>query len=134
MKMSQINQSVESDETEVNIEDRNNSASENGEIHREHLLQTLSALHALPLLIPFANKYKEKPKVYLPPRKPHEIKTLLLDLDETMIHCLDDRDSPNEEPDVIIAIPMDGEGSVAEAGINVRPHLYECLRQVNQYY
>lgn len=49
-----------------------------------------------------------------------------------MIHCLDDRDPDNEEPDIIIRIPMgndeDDKDDYADAGINIRPHLYECLR------
>jgi hypothetical protein len=63
---------------------------------------------------------------------------LILDLDETMIHCLDDRDPDNEEPDIVIRIPMgsddNGEEDYADAGINIRPHLYECLRQANEYF
>jgi TFIIF-interacting CTD phosphatase-like protein len=53
-----------------------------------------------------------------------------------MIHCLDDRDPENEEPDVVIRIPLDDEddGDYADAGINIRPHLYECLKQANEYY
>ena len=67
-----------------------------------------------------------------PPRNPRLKKTLLLDLDETLIHCLDDRDPENEEPDVIIRIPLgkdeNDQEDFADAGINIRPHLYECLR------
>jgi CTD small phosphatase-like protein 2 len=59
---------------------------------------------------------------------------LILDIDETMIHCLDDRDPENEEPDVVIKVPLDEEGEYADAGINIRPHLYECLKQFNQHY
>ena len=72
----------------------------------------------------------------MPPPKNLEIKkTLILDIDETMIHCLDERDPEDEEPDVIIRIPMDDEEiDYADAGINIRPHLYECLKEMNQYY
>lgn len=66
------------------------------------------------------------------PRHPSIKKTLILDLDETMIHCLDDRDPENEEPDIVIRIPMGSDENdledYADAGINIRPHLYECLR------
>jgi TFIIF-interacting CTD phosphatase-like protein len=51
-----------------------------------------------------------------------------------MIHCLDERDPEFEDPDVIIRIPLDDEGEYADAGINIRPHLYECLKSFNQYY
>jgi TFIIF-interacting CTD phosphatase-like protein len=51
-----------------------------------------------------------------------------------MIHCLDEKDAEGEEPDVVIRIPLDDDGDYADAGINIRPHLYECLKQFNQYY
>jgi hypothetical protein len=51
-----------------------------------------------------------------------------LDIDETMIHCLDERDPEDEEPDVMIRIPLDEEGDYADAGINIRPHIVEVLR------
>ena len=73
--------------------------------------------------------------MYLPPPKnPNHKKVLILDIDETMIHCLDERDPEHEEPDVVIRIPLDDEGDYADAGINIRPHLYESLKQLNEYY
>jgi hypothetical protein len=48
---------------------------------------------------------------------------------------LDERDPEDEEPDVIIRIPMDEEGEdFADAGINIRAYLIECLKEMNQYY
>ena len=65
-------------------------------------------------------------------------KTLILDIDETMIHCLDDRDPEDEVPDIIVKIPMGDDESYdedfADAGINIRPHLYECLKLANQHF
>ena len=49
-----------------------------------------------------------------------------------MIHCLDDRDPEDEEPDIVIRVPLTPDESFdedfADAGINVRPHLHECLK------
>lgn len=51
-----------------------------------------------------------------------------------MIHCLDERDPENEQPDVMIRIPLDDEGDFADAGINIRPHIIEVLRQANEIF
>jgi NLI interacting factor-like phosphatase len=70
--------------------------------------------------------YLKKEPVYLPEMKKGQKKTLIFDIDETMIHCLEDN---NSIPDVVIKIPLDDEGiEYADAGINIRPHLYDCLR------
>ena len=104
------------------------------EIHKQHLMQTFNALNTIPYLKPYETAYQKLKKVYLPqPRETYMKKTLILDIDETMIHCLDERDPDNEDPDVIIKIPLD-DNDYADAGINIRPHLYECLRQANDYF
>ena len=56
-------------------------------------------------------------------------KVLILDMDETMIHCVDDIES--QEPDVILEIDFPGEETVC-AGINIRPYLQEMLEEANK--
>ena len=41
-------------------------------------------------LKPYEEDYKLKEPVFLPPLKPGIKKTLIFDIDETMIHCLED--------------------------------------------
>jgi CTD small phosphatase-like protein 2 len=53
---------------------------------------------------------------------------LILDMDETLIHCVDDIEAQN--PDVILEIDFPGEETVC-AGINIRPYLIECLQDAN---
>lgn len=68
----------------------------------------------------------------MPPFKHGIKKTLIFDIDETMIHCLEDS---SQIPDVIIKIPLDDNFvEFADAGINIRPHLYDCLREANENY
>ncbi len=85
------------------------------------MMQTFNALQMLPHIKSFTEVYKEKEPIYLPPYQDGIKKTLIFDIDETMIHCLEDSDLI---PDVIIKIPLDEEYSeFADAGLNIRPHL-----------
>jgi CTD small phosphatase-like protein 2 len=79
---------------------------------------------------------KEPPKeeilkraVFLPPpKKKHIKKTLVFDLDETLVHCVDDPEV--EESDVVLPVEFPN-GERVEAGINVRPYMVECLKEAN---
>lgn len=91
-----------------------------------HLIQTYNALQMLPQVKPYENAYLSKEGITIPDFPPGISKTLIFDIDETMIHCLEEA---NTIPDVIIKIPLDEEETeFADAGINIRPHLYECLK------
>lgn len=61
-----------------------------------------------------------------------EKKLLILDMDETLIHCVDDIDKEN--PDYVIPIYFPDEEEPVHAGINVRPFLYECLQEAKKYF
>lgn len=68
--------------------------------------------------------------IYLPePNESHKKKTIIFDMDETLIHCVDD--ITIEEPDVILEIDFPDEETV-EAGINIRPYVMECLEEANK--
>lgn len=56
----------------------------------------------------------------------HQKKLLIFDMDETLIHCVDDIETQN--PDVILEIDFPGEETVC-AGINLRPYLMQCLQE-----
>lgn len=51
---------------------------------------------------------------------------IIFDLDETLIHCVDDIES--ECPDTLLNIQFPN-GEIIEAGINVRPYAVHCLKQ-----
>jgi CTD small phosphatase-like protein 2 len=62
----------------------------------------------------------------LPPPKNNGIKkTAIFDLDETLVHCVDDPET--QKSDVLLEIKFPN-GEIADAGINIRPYAMECLR------
>lgn len=95
------------------------------------MLQSLQALQYLKTIeIPMKNELRDK-FVYLPPfDRSRYKKTLIFDMDETLIHCVDDIEAEN--PQFVIKVPIDGED--IDAGINVRPYALEWLETVNQQF
>jgi len=70
--------------------------------------------------------------VYLPKPKRHNItKTAIFDLDETLIHCVDDPSV--EASDIVLGITFPN-GEKADAGINVRPFAIECLKEACKHF
>lgn len=66
------------------------------------------------------------------PNAPHKTKTIVFDLDETLIHCVDDVD--NDNPDVVIPIQFSEEPELVYAGINIRPYAIDCLKAANVHF
>ena len=69
----------------------------------------------------------QKRKIVLPKT---EKKLLFFDLDETLVHCIEDISSTPY--DWKIRVMSDNE--MLEAGINVRPYVYDCLRSAQKNY
>ena len=61
---------------------------------------------------------------------PSKTKTVVFDLDETLIHCVDDIET--QEPDVVLEINFEAEEETVYAGINIRPYIIECLEEAAQ--
>jgi len=101
------------------------------QIYREHFQQSFQALKLCKYMkVPDARVLAKK-KVYLPKSDAYRNKkTLVLDLDETLIHC---NDSPMKRSDVKLPIRFP-QGDIIEAGINVRPYALEFLKEMNQHF
>ena len=133
-----INQDINEEEEIVD----ENESDEEGEyndqqpdVQKIHFNQTVSALYNIkqygleaPPFDKIAHYLVELPE----PNAPHKTKTIVFDLDETLIHCVDDVDRDN--PDVIIPIKFTEEPEAVLAGINIRPYAIECLKAANQHF
>jgi len=101
------------------------------QIYREHFMQTFQAMVFCRYLKPVDHKVLSLKKVNLPRKDIHkDKKTLIFDLDETLIHCNESTSVPS---DVVLPIKFP-HGEVIEAGINVRPYAYDILKELSQYY
>jgi CTD small phosphatase-like protein 2 len=56
---------------------------------------------------------------------------LIFDLDETLVHCIDDITNTKYDHKISVTFPT---GETIEAGINIRPYAYECLKQAAKNY
>lgn len=103
------------------------------ELHKAHLIQTLQAIQYIKTL-PQTHSLDDK-YVNLPPNlkftAPETTKTIIFDLDETLVHCVDDPDTDN--PHVILKVKFPS-GEAVDAGINIRPYAIECLKEANKYF
>jgi FMN phosphatase YigB (HAD superfamily) len=74
----------------------------------------------------------DKKAVILPKPKNKDIKKVVIfDLDETLVHCVDDPET--QKTDVVLKIKFPN-GEEADAGINVRPYALECLREASKLF
>jgi len=69
-------------------------------------------------------------RVFLEKREGYEnLKTIVFDLDETLVHCLDDVE--DGKPDAIIPVTFPT-GDVIDAGIMIRPYARQSLIEANK--
>ena len=57
---------------------------------------------------------------------------IVFDMDETLIHCVDDIDE--ECPQHVISIQFDDEPHPVDAGINIRPYALDCLWEAKKLF
>lgn len=100
------------------------------EIYNEHLFQTFQGLKIVKSLPPVdLDQLKEK-RMQVARRPGYENKkTVIFDLDETLVHCCDNIEDC--KPDVVLPVQFPS-GEVINAGLNIRPHALDCLREANK--
>jgi len=100
-------------------------------IYKEHFLQGYQAINFCKYLKAVDPAELAKKKVYLPKKESHkDKKTIIFDLDETLIHCNENANIPS---DVVLPIRFP-HGDVIEAGINVRPYAIEALEELSKHF
>lgn len=102
-----------------------------GEVaYKEHLFQTFQAMKFIKTLKPIDNVQLRDKTVILPRRRGYEnAKTVIFDLDETLVHCCENP----LEADVPLTISFPT-GEKLKAGINIRPYARECLLAASQVF
>jgi Dullard-like phosphatase family protein len=101
-------------------------------LYKEHLFQTFQALKFVKTLQPVNLEQLKERRVNVPRRKGFETrKTLIFDLDETLVHCCDEITEGKAMVNLPVVFPT---GEVVQAGINVRPYAIECLREVGKWF
>jgi CTD small phosphatase-like protein 2 len=104
-------------------------AIESDRIYKDHLYRTFVGLKSIRnLQQPCVSKILEK-KVNLPrPIGYERRKTIIFDLDETLVHCVG-----NNAGDVAIEFKFEF-GKTVTAGVNVRPFVKECLKEASKLF
>ena len=93
-----------------------------------HIYQSIDFLQKLEIPI----EEVKKREVEIKWTKPHCKKFLLLDLDETLAHCVKNP-NPEREPQIYLNITTP-KGQTCRAGFNIRPYCKELLERANKNY
>ena len=95
-----------------------------------HYLHNIQSMQYISTLQPLEEDDFIEKKVYLPPKRDPCMKTLILDLDETLVHCDEDLTLP---ADLKIPIKFTG-GEIVHCGVTIRPHAKQFLQNMSLFF
>ena len=112
-----------------NEEDESNAFSD---VHKMHMIQTLQGLLFIRSLPEVSKEEINSKKVFLPPpNDPKKQKVIVFDLDETLVHCMEEFEPSEVDHVLTIEFPNN---EVVDAGLNIRPHAIDCLIEANKHF
>lgn len=97
-------------------------------LYKEHLFQTFQAMKFVKNIPPCDERQLREKMQYLPKRPGYQHKkTVVFDLDETLVHCCEN--VAEAQVPITVTFPT---GELVQAGINIRPYAREVLASANQ--
>lgn len=94
----------------------------------EYLQQSLTSLNFIKTFPPVDLKQLKEKRIIVPKKKGYETKkTLIFDLDETLVHCC----TGDEPADTTLKITLPS-GHIVDAGLNIRPFAVDCLKTLSR--
>lgn len=99
--------------------------------YKEHLFHTFQSMKFVKKLPPADLQQIEEKSVYVKKKPGFEYKkTVVFDLDETLVHC---PERVGRRPDVVLKVRFPN-GEILDAPVYVRPFAVECLKQASKNY
>ena len=103
----------------------------NSPLFYEHFLQNAKSQVFINTLLPPESEVDlMAKKIYLPPLSSMKKKTLILDLDETLIHSMYNTKNPSD-----LKLPIHlNKDKLLEVGVNIRPNSQKFLAEISKFY
>ncbi|OMJ71766.1 hypothetical protein SteCoe_29939 [Stentor coeruleus] len=124
------NKQISAKITTTSVPNFNDIVTQVSHVNKEYFSQLLLSLRFIKTIKPVDHMQLASKSVHLKRRILYEnAKTLIFDLDETLVHCCE---NPKDAERIInIHLPT---GESLEVGINIRPYAIECLTTLSKKY